>query len=224
MSPLSKIWTAVESVRLSQDDSVEVDLKEIQEFVEQTVLLLGQASNSISYYRIFYMLLALTNSPQQSSKMLREDSASPEKRQQFISEKVPWKHLAHLQIKKANHRNVTENIASKIQTLSSRPSPDTEKEFRRATTTKASSQERNDVQYSKKRCNNGKQNSYGYGYGKYKPGNLLQKSGISLCSSSGGYKTDTSLHKKLILYKKNSKCAVSRKVKKIYRKPKHSDK
>ena len=56
--PLSKIWTAVESARLSQEDSVEVDLKEIQEFVEQTVLLLGQASNSISYYR-FYILLAL---------------------------------------------------------------------------------------------------------------------------------------------------------------------
>ena len=74
MGPLSKIWTAVESVRLLQDDSVEVDLKEIQEFVEQTVLLLEQASNSISYYRIFYMLLALTNSPQRSSKMLREDS------------------------------------------------------------------------------------------------------------------------------------------------------
>ena len=66
MGPLSKIWTAVESDRLSQEDSVEVDLKEIQEFVEQTVLLLGQASNSISYYRRFYMLLALTNSPQQS--------------------------------------------------------------------------------------------------------------------------------------------------------------
>ena len=53
---------------------MEVDLKEIQEFVEQTILLLGQASNSISYYRRFYMLLALTNSPQQSKQMLREDS------------------------------------------------------------------------------------------------------------------------------------------------------
>ena len=74
MGPLSKIWTAVESARLSQENSVEVDLKEIQEFVEQTVLLLGQASNSISYYRRFYMLLALTNSPQQSKQMLREDS------------------------------------------------------------------------------------------------------------------------------------------------------
>ena len=53
MDPLLKIWTAVESARLSQEDSVEVDLKEIQQFVEQTVLLLGQVSNSISYYRRF---------------------------------------------------------------------------------------------------------------------------------------------------------------------------
>ena len=66
MGQLSKIWTAVESVRLSQEDSVEVDLKEIQEFVKQTVLLLGQAWNSISYYRRFYMPLGLTNSPRQS--------------------------------------------------------------------------------------------------------------------------------------------------------------
>ena len=59
MGPLSKIWTAVELARLSQQDSVEVNLKEIQELVEQTVLLMGQAMNSISYYRRFYMLLAL---------------------------------------------------------------------------------------------------------------------------------------------------------------------
>ena len=74
MGPLSKIWIAVESARLSQEDLVEVDLKEIQEFVEQNVLLLGQASNSISYYMRFYILLALSNSAQQSKQMLREDS------------------------------------------------------------------------------------------------------------------------------------------------------
>ena len=59
MGPLSKIWTAVELARLSQQDSVEVNLNEIQELVEQTVLLMGQAMNSISYYRRFYMLLTL---------------------------------------------------------------------------------------------------------------------------------------------------------------------
>ena len=47
---LSKIWTAVKSARLSQENSVDVDLKEIQKFLEQTVLLLGQASNFTSYY------------------------------------------------------------------------------------------------------------------------------------------------------------------------------
>ena len=63
MGPLSKIWPAVESAELSQEDSVEVDLKETQEFAEQFALSLGQASNSISYYRRFHMLLALTSSP-----------------------------------------------------------------------------------------------------------------------------------------------------------------
>ena len=73
MGPLSKTWTTVDSARLSQEDSVEADLKEIQEFVKPTALLLRKASNSISYYRRFYMLLALTNSPQQSKQMLREE-------------------------------------------------------------------------------------------------------------------------------------------------------
>ena len=80
--------------------------------------------------------------------MLREDSASPEKFKKTF-EKVLWKHLAHLQIKKANITNVIEYIASKIQTLSSRSSPDIEKETWRATTTKVS-RERNNVTVFKK--------------------------------------------------------------------------
>ena len=72
-------------------------------------------------------------------------------------------------------------------------------------------------QYLKKRYNNGNQNSYRYGYGKYKPGNLVKQSAISLCTSSGGSKTHTSLDKKPILCKKNPKRTVSRKVEKLYR-------
>ena len=72
--------------------------------------------------------------------------------------------------------------------------------------------------YSRRRYNNNtNQNSYGCGYGKYKPGNLVQQGEISLFNSSGRSNTSTSLQKKLILCKKNSKCAVSRKVKKLYR-------
>ena len=101
---------------------------------------------------------------------------------------------------------------NKIQTLTIQPQ---QKLFLRKGTTS---------QFLKKRYNNGNRNSYEYGYGKYKPGNLVQQSGISLCSSSGGPKTHTSLHKKLILYNKKSKCAVSRNVEKLYRELKNSDK
>ena len=47
--------------------------------------------------------------------------------------------------KKTNLRDVIEYIANKVQTLSPRTSPDTEKGFRRAATTKAFSQERKEV-------------------------------------------------------------------------------
>ena len=42
---LLQIWTEVELARLpqSQENSVDVDLKIVQEFAEETVLLLGQA-------------------------------------------------------------------------------------------------------------------------------------------------------------------------------------
>ena len=72
--PSSKIWTVVKSTRLSHEDSVEVDLKKIQVFVEQAVLLLGQAPNSIFCYRRFFILQALTDSQQQNKQMLTEDS------------------------------------------------------------------------------------------------------------------------------------------------------
>ena len=70
--PLSKLWAAVESARISQEDSIEVDLKEIQEFVEQTVLLLGKEFH-ILLQKILHAV-GRTNSPQQSKQMLREDS------------------------------------------------------------------------------------------------------------------------------------------------------
>ena len=49
MGPLSRIRTVLESARLSNEDSVEFG-QETLRFVEQTVLLRGQALKSISYY------------------------------------------------------------------------------------------------------------------------------------------------------------------------------
>ena len=85
----------------------------------------------------------------------------------------------------------------------------------RVTTTKASSHESKDVTVFEKPIWRLKWRlkSYGYGCGKYKPGNLVQQSEISLCSSSGESKTHTSLHKKLILCNKNSKLQLAGRLK-----------
>ena len=95
MSPLTKIWTTFDSVRLFQEDSVEIYLKEFQEFVEKLVLLLGQALNSISCYRRFYMLLALTNSPQNSKQMLRENSEFIQKNKKNLFGKKFRENIKH---------------------------------------------------------------------------------------------------------------------------------
>ena len=208
-----------ESARLSQEYSVEVDLREIKEFVEQTSLLLGQASNSISYYRRFYMLLALTSSPQQSKQMLRENSELIQKNNKNL-------------IGRNFRENIWHTSKSKKQTLEMLPNTSRTKYkplrhglphtlrrcFGGQQQQKLFLKKGMTSQYSKNRYNNGNQDSYGYGYGKYKPGNPVQQSGISLC------RTHTSLHQKLILRKKNSKCAVRRKVKNFIENSENSDK
>ena len=144
--PLSKIWTVVKSARLCHEDSVEVDFKKIQVFVEQVVLLLGQASNSIFYYRRLYMLQALTDSQQQSKQMLREDSELLQVNDKNLFENKFRENICHTSKPKKQTTEMLSNISqNKTQTLLSRPSPDTEKEFWRETTTKASSQIRNDI-------------------------------------------------------------------------------
>ena len=75
---------------------MEVDLRKIQKFVEQTFLLLGQASNSISYYIRFYMLLALINLPQQSKQILSEDSELLQKNDKNLYGKKFCENISHI--------------------------------------------------------------------------------------------------------------------------------
>ena len=56
MGPLSKIWTTVESAKNSQDEHAEVSLGDMLRYLDQTVVLLGQAYNNISFTRCFNIL------------------------------------------------------------------------------------------------------------------------------------------------------------------------
>ena len=57
MGLLLQIWTEVELARLpqSQENLVDVDLKIVQEFAEETVLLLGQAYTRMLVASWFYL-------------------------------------------------------------------------------------------------------------------------------------------------------------------------
>ena len=56
MGPLSKIRATVESAKNSQDEQVEVSFGDMLRYLDQAVVLLGQAYNNISYTRRFTVL------------------------------------------------------------------------------------------------------------------------------------------------------------------------
>jgi len=62
MGPLSRVWMMIESARESSERKVTVSLDDLQSFVEQTVLMVGQCSNTVSYHRRLNVLQCLTDS------------------------------------------------------------------------------------------------------------------------------------------------------------------
>ena len=81
MGPLSKIWATVESAKNSQDEQVEVSLGDMLRYLDQTVVLLGQAYNNISYTRRFNVLKQITGDPRITKK-------SEKKKKIFLKVKI----------------------------------------------------------------------------------------------------------------------------------------
>ena len=72
MGPLSKVWTIVEKASIFSFEQVEVSLPEILTNLDQTVMLLGQAFNKISYLRRFGALKQITGDPRNTKQLLKE--------------------------------------------------------------------------------------------------------------------------------------------------------
>ena len=73
MGPLSKLWMLAEETRRSNEKQIPIDLDHIRAYIEQTVLLLGQTSNYITYFRRYDILAPLNCPVQQSKEILREE-------------------------------------------------------------------------------------------------------------------------------------------------------
>ena len=59
MGPMTKLWMLVEEARRSKEKQVPIDLDNIRAYSEKTVVLLGQTSNYITYFRRYNILAAL---------------------------------------------------------------------------------------------------------------------------------------------------------------------
>ena len=72
MGPLSKLWRVLEGVKTSPGDNVDVPVDLCVTLVHKCVLLLGQASNAISYSRRFNLLSNMLNDPRRAKSVLKE--------------------------------------------------------------------------------------------------------------------------------------------------------
>ena len=50
MGPLSKVWHALESATTAPDDEADLTIEDLLNLVQQTLLLVGQTNNTISYH------------------------------------------------------------------------------------------------------------------------------------------------------------------------------
>ena len=66
MEPLSKLWVGVDKVKCSEK-SGEMNLEDLSTAIEQAVVLVGQASQSITYQLRRSVLTSLLGDPQKST-------------------------------------------------------------------------------------------------------------------------------------------------------------
>ena len=59
--PLSKLWNILEAAKATGEDAVQISINDLLDYVEQTVLLMRQISNAITYHRKLNVLSSVMN-------------------------------------------------------------------------------------------------------------------------------------------------------------------
>ena len=75
IGPLSKLWFGVDKIKCS-GKSGRMSLEDLSTAIEQTVVLVGQCSQSITYQQRHNVLTSLLQDPRKSTSILREESDS----------------------------------------------------------------------------------------------------------------------------------------------------
>ena len=74
LGPLSEIWQKIEDSAHCKTDRFEIDLREFKELTEQSIMMLGQVFNNITYNRRLSVLNAMMKE-HKSKQMLKEKAS-----------------------------------------------------------------------------------------------------------------------------------------------------
>ena len=94
MGPLSKSWNILEGAKGAEEDAVQISINDLLHYVEQTVLLLGQSSNAITYHRRLNVLGSVMNSRYQVKSVLKEKASLLQKHDEYLFGKKFRNHIA----------------------------------------------------------------------------------------------------------------------------------
>ena len=93
MGPLSKLWNVLEGVKGAEEDAVQISINDLHYYVEQTVLLLIQSSNTITYHRRLNVLGSVMNSQYHVKSMLKEKASLLQKHDEYLFGKKFRNHI-----------------------------------------------------------------------------------------------------------------------------------
>ena len=228
MGPLSRVWKIVEEARESSDRKVTISLDELQSFVEQTVIMVGQSSNTASYHRRLNILQCLTDSQSQAKEMLREKAELLQKHDINLLGKKFRKHIiSSTKSKKTAIEAFSKNF--KKRKYADKPFSETPRQHQGrsvkgryavlSTSNKTGGYQNNQQQRWQRGSGyqQNQQRSQWQRNGKYGKSTIGKESSqgcLGLHTSSGGEtQTSSSNNKEFILSKNKSKSSSSRKTK-----------
>ena len=212
LGPLSKLYLMIKKASASDEEEVSIELDQLKEYVEQSICLIGQATNAVTYQRRFHILSALNCSPQQAKEMLREKADLLKQDDKNLFGKKFNEHLISSAKSKKQTIELFCDKGKRKKPFQYSPSEAPRRSSggrQKILLKKNSSGQARQQHYGGHQQNN---NSYNRQGKRKQKGNLVHYV-ISTCNSQQRIKKRTSDGKKVILCKRGSKIATCRKIK-----------
>ena len=121
MGPLCRLWNIVEKASNSSEQLVNASLDDMQKFIKQTVLMVGQSSNTVTYHKKYNLLNNLMGPLNQAKEALRENKDLSQKHDKNLLGKKFRNHI--VEVTKTRKTTTAAFSAAKSRSGSSRREP-----------------------------------------------------------------------------------------------------